>query len=542
MISAGSVYEFILEEERYRCGVSGCCHQSQSSSDFERHLKEEHGNMKRFICPHCNELIEPNADRNRFCAPTIDITRHMKLHGTEQFFCGQCHSIFTTDFEIQLHLTRRHSTVEFKYKHKRVDAKNGQETFIDEVNVMFECNICHQPIPTPAFAIEHFKMVHPGTCVDCIAVKYVIRSTRNFESVSIPFQRAFVLQQHLICGTCDVKMQTKEGLLAHHRQKHDTRPLAIKFSSLMCFNNFTAISVLELTKMNAQFDRNILYKCPHCPLSNYFANVDDVLTHWSEAHETEDPLPFRFHALPLVSCKYCLNLSPFHDLVRHHQQKHPNQPFVAVNPINQNQCACCNFIGDNLIDHFCREHSTIPQDNYENPVCFNEITINQLLEMNLWKKFKCGRCNAIRETDDDIKDHYLEEHKTHEFDRIKFYDNKSVQLIGGCCQLDVDQITFFEHLTNHEHNFCCPNCIFHTNNSFEFMEHSIEAHEIHIDACTLDLKNISQRYWNSRYVFGNGLVLHKHNLIGTSIDDSQRFKDFAETFVAKQEKNHYMKI
>ncbi|XP_055305930.1 zinc finger protein 142-like [Sitodiplosis mosellana] len=541
MNSTGKSYKFIIEEERYKCGVASCGHQSKAPGDFERHLKEMHGIIKRFKCPHCNDRLEASNDRNRMCTP-VDVMRHLELHGNDLFSCFHCQSVFSTEFEVQLHLIRRHLTLEFKYHHKNFDAK-GQASVVDDVNVKFECNMCHQHVPTTALAMEHFKMSHTGANVDFTAIQFVDRMTRSLEVVSIPVHRAFLLQQHLICASCDSTLATKERLIAHHRQKHDTRPLAIRLSPLMCFNNFTASSVVEMTKMNSQFDRHIMYTCAHCPeTGTYFSKVEDVLTHWSKTHETEDQLPFRFHAIPLVACIHCQTLSTFHDLVRHHAQKHSNQPFVAVNPINQNQCSVCNFVSDNLIDHFCLEHSTILQENIMNPVCLSEGTVNQLLEINVRKNFKCGRCDTILETENDMKDHYLDEHKTLEFDRIEFNDNQSVQLLGGCCHLDLDQITFFEHLANHERNFCCPKCTFHTSDSFEFMDHGIEAHEIHNDACTLDLNNMKTWYWNSRYVFGNGLVLSKYNLIGTSIDDSQRFKEFAQTFVAEREKSHYKKL
>lgn len=531
--SSGKSYKFIVEEERYKCGVSSCSHHSQIAADLERHLKDEHKRIKKIQCPHCSEKIE-QGDRNR-----VDIMWHLELHGNDLFTCCNCKMVFSSEFQVQLHLTRHHSSVEFKYHHRNVDA-TGQPMISEDVVVMFECNICHQHIANVALAMDHFKISHSGANIDLTATQLISRTTRCLDIIKIPVHRAFLLQQHLICCLCDSTFSTKERLIIHHRKIHDQQPIAIRFSPLMCFNNVTSNSLMEMTKVNAMFDRHILYSCLHCPETN-FGKVEGVLAHWSKVHKKEDQLPFRYHALPLVSCKHCQTLSTFRDLIVHHTQKHPNQTFFAVNPVNQNQCCICNFVGD-IADHFRREHSMVLQETIMNPVYLSEVTINQLLEINVKKKFKCGRCDAILETEDELKDHYLDEHKTLEFNRIEFNDNQSVQLIGGCCHMEIDQITFFEHLANHERNFCCPKCSFHTGNSFEFMDHGIEAHDIHNDACTLDLNFMKSWFWHSEYIFGNGLVLNKHNLFGSTIDDSIRFKEFSEIFVAEQEKNHNSKF
>lgn len=538
MDSSNKHCTFIFEKDRYKCGVGNCSHHSRIASELECHLSE-HGSIKRFTCPHCNEKLESTKDRN-YNLSHADIMRHLELHGNDLFSCFNCDRVFSSEFQVQLHITRRHSTLEFKYQHKNFDSK-GQATLSDEVSVMFDCNICHQPIPTTAMAMEHFKNSHQGANVDCTAIALINRMTRHMEV--LPAHPSFLLQQHLICAVCDIKLPTKERLIAHHRKMHYPRPIAIRISSLMCFNNVTLGNLLEMSKANSTFDRHIFYACAHCQETDtYFSTVDGVLMHWSETHENDDHLPFRFCANQLVSCKYCQTLSTFRDLIKHHAQNHQTQTFVAVSPKTANQCSICNYQGENIIDHFRCEHSMLSQENILEPVCLTDDTINQLLDINVRKKFKCGRCDAIHETEDDIKDHYLEEHKTLEYERIEFNDNKSVQLIGGCCRSDLDQITFFDHLATHERNFCCPKCSFHTDDSFEFMDHGIEAHEIHNDACSLDLKFMRSSYWNSKYIFGNGLVLNKYNLIGTSIDDSPRFKEFSEAYVAERERSHYKKM
>lgn len=536
--SAVHRYKFVVEKDRFKCGFNDCTKNQYTEKEFEHHLKTKHSIRKNWKCPHCGETIESN---KRKVKPG-EIIRHLQLHGPNVYWCGECDKMFSTDFDVQLHVARNHPVSKFTYHHKTLDV-NGATNTTKEIRVLLECNLCQQWMPTTSAALEHFKMNHAGAVIDFTAFEVVNCRTSNMKVNSTPPQKSFLLQQHLVCDLCDTKMATKDKMLEHYQQKHPSRPLAIRFSQMMCFNNLRSASALEFSKSNASFDRHILFTCAHCDgLRFNFGRVRDVFEHWKKTHDSGyHQLPFHFYADPLVSCLYCDVLSTFQGLVEHFKMNHPKEMFAAVQPLHHDQCGLCPFTatGEDILDHFCRDHPTILQENLTNPVRLTEETVDQLLKINVRKKLKCARCSDVFESESNLRDHCLEVHKTLQFDHTEFIDNESVQLFSGCCADEIDQIEFFEHLTNHQRIFNCSQCSFGTNDAFVFMNHGIDEHKVHQDACTLDLNWLKSWYWHSKYVFGNGLILNKHNLVGTSIDDSKRFMELLQAFVLEREKSFY---
>ncbi|XP_055309474.1 PR domain zinc finger protein 5-like isoform X2 [Sitodiplosis mosellana] len=519
-------YAFVIDSERYKCGVIGCDHCFPTSSDLDRHIASVHpsdGYVQRYRCPHCNEQTQP-MDDDRTKPRRSDIIRHVELHGCNVFCCFGCIKVFPIEVDMHRHLTRCHLTQNFKYSHQQLDC-NGQMLKTDDITLVFRCKMCYSFTSNIAQAMEHFKIFHNSATVDFIVIQSSQRTTPKQKiGTSIPPIPAFEMQQQLICAICNSTFGKKENLVAHHQQRHELEPIAIRFGSLF-LKNIKSVDCKDMTKMNASFDRQILYTCAHSHATiKYFSEVECVLAHWSNTHETDDQLPFRFQALPLVSCKYCPVLSTFRDLRKHHAKNHPKERFIAVNPADNNQCSVCNFIGDNIVDHFRSEHSLIQQDNVVNPVCLNDATIEKLRQINVRKK--CDQCFDIHETENDMKNHYLREHKTTNFERIECDDNHSVQLITGCCRLEVNQPIFFEHFAHHEQHFCCNKCPFYTDDPSRLVDHSVEIHETHCQPKKLEIKNLQSWFWNSEHIFSNGLTLNSYNLIGTAIDDSQRFKEF----------------
>lgn len=529
---------FVIESERYKCGLNGCDYHSCMAFDLKNHLSEKHYNLNEFRCSHCNEMIIPEPDYKR--VSINDIFHHLDLHGKDLFTCKQCDKLFSTELEIQSHIVHHHFTMsEFKYHHKTLD-NTGQETISEDIKILFECNICLEGITMTSMTMEHYKNHHFGANIDFTAIKLTTQTMPMPEMMTISPHKTFVLQQHMSCDYCKKTFTRMDRFIVHHKERHGKKIPKIRFR-LMCFNQFNLASVADLTEANTLFDRHILYACVYCNrYSMYFGSMKKVHAHWIQKHEQPTQTqPFRLLAMPLVACKYCPILSTFRGLCQHNEKNHATEPFVAVHPMNSLQCAVCNYIGDDIVEHFGREHMTVLHDNTSNPVCMTEDTIDQLINAKVVKKIKCNRCDAIMETDSESRAHYLTWHNTVDYDRLDFYDTRSVQFIGGCCQNTLDQITFFDHLINHKRDFYCSQCTFHTNDSFEFMNHGIEAHDIHHDACTMDLKFFNKMFWNSHYVFANGLILNKYNLFGTTIDDSQRFKEFTKDIITQREANYY---
>lgn len=532
---------FVPKHDRYRCGIDDCEYHGMSY-DLRNHLTKEHNVRNAFNCHHCDIKLYPEIGQKNVSIPFI--LNHLELHGNDIYSCKHCDRLFSSEFEIQLHIVRQHLLCEFRYQHRNIRNKidgNGQAVTVDDINILFECNICQQGVPTVAMTSEHYKTVHFGANIDFTAIQFTTRTMANFEKISIPPHNAFMLQQRLICALCDTTISTKEKLLAHHKEKHSNEFPMIRFSPLMCFNQMDKPNLMDLTKANAKFDRHIFYACVYCDEnSSYFSSMKGVHMHWNSCH-SEDLEPFRVQAVPLVACIHCQAISTFRGLLHHHEYQHLNQPFVAVHPMNSQQCTLCKYIGNDIIQHFTLKHFNVIQENNSNPVCLSEDTLNQLLDIQVMIKFKCTHCDDIFDMENECRAHHLEMHENLDYIQLKFYDNQSVQLIGNCCQQEINQITFFEHLAEHKQTLCCPKCTYHTENSFKFMNHSIDLHQMHHDACSIDLKYLNTQFWNSQYVFGNGLVLNKYNLVETSIDDSKRFNEFAKSIVTQRETDFYEK-
>lgn len=528
-------YKFVAEKRTFLCGIDNCEKVFSSAIEHENHLKKNHATVKKFSSPHRDYQTWASGDV-KIVKPT-NVLRHLHKHRSDMYCCGICNKKSQSIFSIQKHVVHNHPTSEFAYNYEKFD---GFLSSTVDVRVKFECNICREQTPSIAMASEHFSVNHPGAIIDFTAIETVTMTKSNAQVVLLPDQRSFLLQKRLMCGVCNAGLVNKNMAIEHFNRMHPSQALEVKLSQILCFNDQKTTSALEFSNWNASFDRNILYDCAHCCGKIYHFNcVQDVFEHWKNVHNGDESLPFRFFAIPLVSCPYCNIMSTFQDLTNHFRQEHPDQLFVAVQSMTPKQCSLCNFSGYGVLDHFRREHGTILQENQINPVCLSDDTIDQLLKINVRKKFKCNRCDEAYESESDIRDHFLDEHSTLKFERIEFYDNQNVQLFSKCCNSEIEQITFFEHLVKHERSFGCPQCLFRTNDSFEFMNHGIEEHRNHTDACTLELNYLKNWFWHSEYVFGNGLILNKHNLVGTTIDDSQRFMEFIQAFVMEREKNFF---
>lgn len=420
----------------------------------------------------------------------------------------------------------------------------GQLERVDGISVSLNCTMCIRQFTDVDSAKLHFNNEHKGANIDITAYKTTDQRNPNSDGYLILKIKSFILQQHFICDhdQCRTTCSTKARLIAHHQQDHKGLPLAARFSPLLYFHNLDSKNLKELTAQNLVFDRYILYSCAHCedPII-YFNQPMDVKMHWLKKHYTKDLsvdetfYPFRYKALPLVSCKYCKLLTTFTDLMRHHQEKHQDNPLVAVDPFNENQCSVCHFSDGNVINHFIHEHPLVSQKIFVNPICYDVNTFMELVKVNVGPKFRCEVCDDILQTEDDLGVHHTIKHEALKYRVREIYDDIDEKLMGGCCNKQViERHRLFEHILEHRRNFYCQVCSYHTTNSFEFVEHGITAHGIHSDARTVDLDYLKRSFWKSRFIWMNGLVLNKHNLIKTYLDDSTRFK----RFLAEQEKKY----
>lgn len=174
--------------------------------------------------------------------------------------------------------------------------------------------------------------------------------------------------------------------------------------------------------------------CMHCMDANECnesnsGTLEDVYGHWLSGHtDLNDVKPFLFYVTRFVTCFHCNEVSNYHKMIEHHQKAHPEKKFVVVSQ-NRQECALCQFTGDDMTAHFDDEHKGPIQPYLTNPKFFNsarwpERLLNRILAIDIHKKRQCGHCGEIFETQYEADAHHLGVH-TEEVVCNEYFDTKS---------------------------------------------------------------------------------------------------------------------
>lgn len=233
-----------------------------------------------------------------------------------------------------------------------------------------------------------------------------------------------------------------------------------------------------------------------------------------------------------MSCYHCKLIGSFQEIQRHEKEVHPNEPLIISNVLDQKKCALCDFTGNcvnEMASHFKNEHELVLRMNAFNPTHFTEETLNKLLAINVYKKHKCGYCDRIFGTKENVENHISTEH-AQPINYTAFFDNHSVKIVAGCCQKEINFHEFLDHLADPNHQFAtiCSKCKFETTELLEFVDHQAKTHQMVKDADALYRRVMQTRYWASKVIFWTGLTVSKHNLLGTEFDDSKPFENLVE--------------
>lgn len=280
-----------------------------------------------------------------------------------------------------------------------------------------------------------------------------------------------------------------------------------------------------------QFDSNLIYYCAHCrdasKLSSWaYMSVEDVHSHWILIHSNSPiPRPFHFYAVELVSCLHCRLMSSFEEIKNHQKLVHPDEPLVITNVLNLRKCGLCDYTNDDLAQHLKTEHELVLRMDAFNPTRFSQDILNQLLYTTIHKKFKCKYCDVMFETRLDIQNHTCTEQKMPlSFKMVP--DQLTVKIVAECCQSVLYLEDFLEHVATSNHPFpgTCSKCTFQTTDLYEYVNHQVEVHQMAKSADEMFRRLLQTRFWSTKVIFGNGLVLSKHNLLGTEFDDSKPFE------------------
>lgn len=97
----------------------------------------------------------------------------------------------------------------------------------------------------------------------------------------------------------------------------------------------------------------------------------------------------------------------------------------------------------------------------------------------------------------------------------------------------MDGTKFFSHIENHRQMFACSKCDYKTRNVIDLIVHEKDDHRVNSlnYQCLEFSERLKQQFFNSKIVFGNGLILTNHNFKNTIYDDSKQFGDFVDSII-----------
>ncbi|XP_031631956.1 zinc finger protein 808-like [Contarinia nasturtii] len=479
-----SKYKFVPAACRYDCGIEDCIMICYNKNEFKDHFFKEHPGDKKYVCTHCKEEIIRNAtdDQGFFLA----IIRHLELHDSCLYQCGVCNMQFVGDADVIEHFSMEHSASDCLY-HREIRSVKQTEN-LDEINILFECNLCSARFFNQSTASNHYLKLHNSINFDLTLIKLVKKVNDTKWSKSMEWNMK--LQQHFVCNWCGDTYKIKENFVHHHVERHQFKELSIGFRGIYLTDNSD--------EPWSRFDQYLVYYCQHCCSVAIFGDVNDVYSHWKLVHEQTKPVkPFRFMVAQLVLCNYCNEVSTFEGLKIHQAKQHPKSVFSIRNLLNRSNCGLCSDAANDLVHHSIEQnHQTLLEMKIFNPIAMSEDILKKLVNVKGHKKRKCKHCTEVFETKDKFYEHHDHKHQSIKAKYEKIYDNGSIHMICGCCKIKINPEHLFDHLKYH---------------GISSIEH---------------LKTF---YWETMVVLGNGLILNKYNFFGTEVDDSKDFFDEIET-------------
>lgn len=225
--------------------------------------------------------------------------------------------------------------------------------------------------------------------------------------------------------------------------------------------------------------------------------------------------------------------------------------FAIVSQNDRAQCALCPYSGIGIIAHFQTMHKFVLKTLsvrqlrcIDIPFRLNNTQLDAHLNQKLHKKQKCGCCNAIFDTDREVREHHGKMHKSLKM-TIKEFDNNNIQLICNCCNIKIERHLYLNHIEHCALEFKCHECAFDTNDMIALVKHDKKAHG-HNDSfgyrCMQFKNRLKRDFLKTRVIFGNGLVVTRQNLSGTKYDDSKPFQVFIDKLLEIKKERHGWEI
>ncbi|XP_055302403.1 uncharacterized protein LOC129568480 isoform X2 [Sitodiplosis mosellana] len=266
------------------------------------------------------------------------------------------------------------------------------------------------------------------------------------------------------------------------------------------------------------------FYCVHCSDSNdanesNSGTIEDVYGHWLSGHtDLKNVKPFWFYVTGTLACFYCNFVCNYQEMVKHHQDNHTDEPFAVVTQADP-------------------EHDGLFQSTLFNPARLSVGILGKLFAIDIHKKRQCGRCDIILETQHEMEVHQTAEHNG-ETISSEYFDGQSAYVICDHCSCKVDGTKFFHHIESHRYNFPCSKCDFKTKNLIDLVVHEKDEHRTNSlnYHCFEFSERLKKQFFNSKVVFGNGLVLTNYNFKNTIYDDSEQFDTFIASLIEKMKR------
>lgn len=296
-----------------------------------------------------------------------------------------------------------------------------------------------------------------------------------------------------------------------------------------------------------------MYSCVHCQdkenSTRTYSTIERVYKHWISAHSAVTSnsvkvLPFQFYVSEIVKCYYCKKNGNCAEIRAHHKNRHSSKdPYGMVLLNDTKACALCNSKDDDLVNHFKVVHNIINKAHVFNPICMSDQMVDHLLAIKIHEKIICDRCSRVYQTEDELAMHYLNAHNGLQMKVSRCSSDTSIHVICWYCDKLLAANHFMQHIRSHSNAMKCSECNFISADINEHVKHAATIHKTikTFDDIYLAFSDILKRkYFETKILFGNGLVLVKHNLLGTRWNDSREFGCFIKELM-ESNKNHKLK-
>lgn len=261
-----------------------------------------------------------------------------------------------------------------------------------------------------------------------------------------------------------------------------------------------------------------MFVCYHCHKSaefsqkenqkaielDFFDEIENLQAHWKTHHASKK---FQFFAIGVAKCFLCDRKESFQKLRKHHNYWHKSEPFIVVDQENPSKCGLCQniFVSRNeMLEHFKLNHENFFYAEIFSPICFTQNEIDWLLRLKPYKNLDmpsdleniiCGHCASSKESDGSV---------------LK------------------------QHLVESDFIFsCCSKCTMVTKNINKLISYANTTHSLNdsrIRQETAFKARLKKHYFRTKLFFTNGLVLFKHNVLKTTLDDRDDFFPFIGRF------------